>query len=753
VQTRVEVWSVSELKSFPKPHAAEAQPAASPRAAQASLGMPFSAAGLRSAFDARWRSLVIQAARQHINAGSSYGQASDLEQAMAPFVTPEVVLDRFHQLRAEVIAVIGDGERLANKMAAVSESARAEFQFARRMVSEERLSVVILGAEGAGKSTLIRGILHQELSPIEGNQPGTVAPVYVRYGGGPEPVFTVEFLDGRPPEKCGREKCFGYVRQRMNRDNEKRVARVIVEVNNPLLEHGLELVDMPGTGGVSDQIRIEAQSFIRKKAATVVGVADKRAYAPLVEIARDMIARDNKASFCAIVSNRPSDWFESEPDDEGRRRPLTDEEVEREIKAARAAGAADIVTALERAGLEDKPAADDLFVFSANLLFGRKGPIATPAHLNEMDRFLDRIASYVQENGLGIAVQRAARQTETALGRLSSHIEIRGNILSRLLAGDKGLLRIFKEDTAAALAHWSRHQHNEAHIKARAEAAWREFETLLTAHRAEIVREIDRLIAEIRGLSNLVPASTIRDKVAALRNANFEQVARDNSTLQSIMDRVAAELTASANGVLTKALAQLPMFEKHGDVAIELTPNDILRQAIGEIDGGGGRVLVQGVGAAGGAAAGAGLGAKGAALLMVPEPITMSIGAVLCGAAAFTALGFTLNRVLGDAREVAVRELEKMSAALIDGSAEEFETIRRYIATAVGQIGVLVDEALASRLEQLEVLMQDPGGERTRIEEDIRQLGDNQRRVTELEHRLLAVRNQALRLAEQKTPA
>jgi hypothetical protein len=677
-------------------------------------------------------------------------ELKDLDQAMAQFVTPEIVLERFHQLRTDVLLVIDEGERLANKMAAISESARGEFRFARLMVSDERLSVVVLGAEGAGKSTLIRGILHQELSPIEGNQPGTVAPVYMRYGAGSAPVFTVEFLDGRPPEKCSKEKCFDYIRQRTNKDNEKRVARATVEVNAPLLEHGLELVDMPGTGGVSDQIRIEAQSFIRKNVATVVGVADKRAYGPLIAIARDMIARDNRASFQAIVSNRPSDWFESEPDEDGHRRPLSNEAVEREIRTARSAGIKDIVAALERVGLEDKPAADDLFVFSANILFGRKGPIATPAHLDEMDRFLDKIASYVQENSLGVAVQRAARQTETALGRLSSHIEIRSDILSRLLAGDKGLLRLFKEDTAAALTNWSRHAYNEDQIKSKAQSAWKEFEAILTAHRAETIREIDRLISEIRGLSNLMPGSAIRDKVAALRNANFEQVSSDNIALQAILDRTAAEFTASANAVLTKALAQLPMFEKHGDVAIDLTPNDILRQAIGEIDGGARRALVQGVGAAGGAAAGAGLGAKGAALLMVPEPITMSIGAVLCGAAAFTALGFTLNHVFGDAKDVAIKELEKMSKSLIESSAKELETIRQYIATAVGRIGVLVDEALASRIEQLECLMQDPGGERSRIEADLLELGDNRRRVTELEQRLLGVRNKALQLAERK---
>jgi len=118
----------------------------------------------------------------------------------AQSMTPVQVLKQFAQLRQEVLSVIDKGETIANAIPAVATAARAELDHARRLISDAHLSLVVVGGEGAGKSTLIRGILKQELSPIEHNQPGTVAPVYLMYGEG-SPKFTIEFAqDGRAPE-------------------------------------------------------------------------------------------------------------------------------------------------------------------------------------------------------------------------------------------------------------------------------------------------------------------------------------------------------------------------------------------------------------------------------------------------------------------------------------------------------------------------------------------------------------------------
>src|ERR1700738_26195 len=220
-------------------------------------------------------------------------------------LTPEDVLRQFHELRGQVLQVIDEGEQVAKKFPAVAAAEKADFEDARHSVSESRLSFVVLGGEGAGKSTLICGLIGADVAPVAHDQPGTVAPLYLEYGNSGEPTFTIEFFskENKKPLVCDKETYSQYILQKTNEGNQKRVERATVKLNNRLLEHGLVLVDMPGTGGVSHELRAEAQNFIRYNAAAVIGVAMMRTYGPLVDVAREFSTRDRPIVFQAIVSN------------------------------------------------------------------------------------------------------------------------------------------------------------------------------------------------------------------------------------------------------------------------------------------------------------------------------------------------------------------------------------------------------------------------------------------------------------------
>ena len=85
-----------------------------------------------------------------------------------------------------------------------------------------RLNLVVIGAEGHGKSTLIHAILGDELSPREKNEPGTVAPVYIEGANVAQSEFLVEVLgpDGPVAVRCrDREEFFSYIRQAANPEN------------------------------------------------------------------------------------------------------------------------------------------------------------------------------------------------------------------------------------------------------------------------------------------------------------------------------------------------------------------------------------------------------------------------------------------------------------------------------------------------------------------------------------------------------
>ncbi|SFF23149.1 dynamin family protein [Nitrosomonas sp. Nm166] len=626
-------------------------------------------------------------------------------------LTPEIVLQRFHQLKENLLSIIEDGRFLAEQIPAVKEAAQIEFDKAENSVSRQKLSLAVLGAEGAGKSTLIRGILKAELSPIEENKPGTVAPVYIKYGDKPEGEYTVEFLDNKKPKVCDKKECFEYIQQKTNKDNEKKVARASIKVNNPLLKNGLELVDMPGIGGVSDQVRIEAQKFIRSHTAAVIAVIDKRSFSSLTDLARSIMDRD-QGSFQAIVSNRPSDWFEIQ---DGSSQPLPNEVIKEKIKQARIDAIDTIAPILKECGFKNLPTEEDVFNFSANTLYTQKGKIATEAHLDEINRFLDKISRYIQENGLGSAILHAAARCEQALAMLSSYIEIRRSLLECVLNGDKNFPEYFSKVAAAAIdEHWVKGAYTHEHVEKLANKAWEEINNTLISLHAVTTGRIDKVVAEINQWPEDIPTEKIRDKVAALQDYTSEHVTNANKSLQAILERIKGELTKDANIVLKEILTKLPVLERHGAVEIEITNTDILY--ISEINTEDGRrALLKSVGAVSGAgiggAVGSAVGSKGAFLLAIPEPITMTIGALLLGSTAFVAAGAAINKFLGTEKKVALDKLRKLRKSLEQNRDKENKEYKEYIDKSVAGIGELIDVALKLRLQQLQVLVTNPTGE------------------------------------------
>src|SRR5207302_7420215 len=105
---------------------------------------------------------------------------------------------------------------------------------------------------------------------------------------------------------------------------------------------------------------------------------------PLIDIARMLLTKDGKIQFQAIVSNRPTDTFIK---DTLSMEPLPAEAVAASIAKSRREGLSVMTKRMRELGLDDALAADVLHVFSAQVLFHRKGPLATPPHMLEIDRF------------------------------------------------------------------------------------------------------------------------------------------------------------------------------------------------------------------------------------------------------------------------------------------------------------------------------------------------------------------------------
>jgi len=107
--------------------------------------------------------------------------------------------------------------------------------------------IPVLGLQGVGKSTLINGILKENIMPNEADET-TCIPVEVRYG--ENPSAHLFFSEGKTKEISTNE-IYAYVDNNFNPGNEKKVSHIVIYRNIDLLKTGIVLVDLPGIGSMT----------------------------------------------------------------------------------------------------------------------------------------------------------------------------------------------------------------------------------------------------------------------------------------------------------------------------------------------------------------------------------------------------------------------------------------------------------------------------------------------------------------------
>jgi GTP-binding protein EngB required for normal cell division len=147
-----------------------------------------------------------------------------------------------------------------------------------------RLRVLVAGEAKRGKSTLVNALLGREVLP-SGVTPLTAVATTVRYG--EDERAEARFLDGHD-EKHPLALLPDLVTERGNPGNRRRIAGVTVYVAAPVLTGGVELVDTPGTGSVSESGTQAAHEALRSMdAAVFVLTADP----PVSASERDLLRR------------------------------------------------------------------------------------------------------------------------------------------------------------------------------------------------------------------------------------------------------------------------------------------------------------------------------------------------------------------------------------------------------------------------------------------------------------------------------
>jgi GTP-binding protein EngB required for normal cell division len=165
-------------------------------------------------------------------------------------------------------------------------------------LANRQFRVLVVGEAKRGKSTFINALIERDVLPT-GVLPVT-ALVTTLQRGTPERVI-VTYADGRK-EQCPLDELSRFVSESQNPENRLGVESVLVVVDAPILEGGLQLVDTPGTGSVFAHNTHAAEAGLDDvDAAVFVLTADPPISAAEAELLRLV---QQRAQFLMFVLNK-----------------------------------------------------------------------------------------------------------------------------------------------------------------------------------------------------------------------------------------------------------------------------------------------------------------------------------------------------------------------------------------------------------------------------------------------------------------
>ncbi|MGA9855365.1 MAG: dynamin family protein [Gammaproteobacteria bacterium] len=160
---------------------------------------------------------------------------------MQQVTTPSVVSLGFAEAREKALALLPELKSIVAGQSGMDSSAIDSLL---ESVKAPLFTVAVTGPSRAGKSTLINAMLRADVSPV-GSLPTTGLPCL--YQPGVRDRLKVILKDGQVKEEPRTiEKMREWVTQDGNPDNEKKVARVEVELGSAALDLGFALIDLPG---------------------------------------------------------------------------------------------------------------------------------------------------------------------------------------------------------------------------------------------------------------------------------------------------------------------------------------------------------------------------------------------------------------------------------------------------------------------------------------------------------------------------
>jgi hypothetical protein len=268
-------------------------------------------------------------------------------------------------------------------------------------------TLAIAGEEGAGKSTLVNAIFGLPLVPTDANSPGTVAPIAIAADVSAPLSYVVERYGSDDRIECADRSAFAsYLLQRENPDNTKRVRQGVIRAAGPQWADGLQLIDLPGLGGISEAVQQEVAAALGHVESALLVINDRNA-APGLKVAGRLKALGGNVD-AVIINLRSSKLLDDET-----RQAFSDEMIAANISAIRSF----VGEAAERLGF-DIPAARIFAIHlpaMRELALVRNADMNAPAHADEAARFAAWLHAGYGREGAGARLSQALEIASTII--------------------------------------------------------------------------------------------------------------------------------------------------------------------------------------------------------------------------------------------------------------------------------------------------------------------------------------------------
>jgi hypothetical protein len=664
------------------------------------------------------------------------------------------VIERFAVLRGEILDVVDAITPLVENLGPFRPELEARMDFVRDSVDASRLNVVVIGAEGHGKSTLINAIVGQDLSPEAAQHPGTVAPVHFEYGDHPEARrFVQRVVDGGDAvwQECPDEATFnGYLLQELNQENEKRVVAAVVRLDHPMLANGLRLVDMPGIEGVSAKVSGEAARFVDQQAHAVLVVCRDRAYGPLARVARSLTAR-SRLDVDACVNNFSGPFFDKDEDELRvaieNQRTITRDKID-----------------AEQGTLDLTP--ERIFVLDLLTVSGKASPrfrTESVVHDAEVARFRRRLADVVRERGVDRVIFLAAGDADECLMQVEAHLSSRRSMLEVLRRGgdEAAAVRAALESACdAAETAWDRLVAPDV-VRSLADVNFAELSSVLRVARDQVLEEVTRQRAdleraaaaagEVEGVVGKAStmwesrlskseAKDIHDAVNdVLQDRQGDVEAAQKQILEGLLDRY----IASANSALDDVYRRVPALRTDvGHHHLDVPGLLAFRTEALDSDEGGDLLKLATAGAGAGVG---GMVAGGGGIAILVGTALGPFTAAVAGSVGTAVLGWAVvDWVRGGKRAGVVKTLRKMQESLANLDLGPESDLRTEWDNVVAALASSVGEYFQGRLASVRALGHE--GDSIVVAREVEGIDESLATAADLRRRLEEISDSAVRI-------